>query len=1235
MNERLSLPIDQMQPRYDVVVVGSGYGAGIAAARLAEAGARLCVLERGKEIRPGEYPDRLPEIAKSAQVDTPKKRIGSATGLYDFRINDDINVFVGCGLGGTSLVNANVSIEPDPRVIDDLAWPSALREDREALADGMKRARTMLGANPLPDRLLTLKKLRAHRKSAEGMGRKFDLVDINVTFKDGPNAAGVSQKACTLCGDCVTGCNHGAKNTVLMNYLPLARRHGAQIFTEVVVRHVERVDSEWLVHFDLAESGREHFRPSPMFVRAGLVFLGAGALGSTEILLRSAEHGLPLSRQLGKRFSGNGDVLGFAYNCDQQVNGVGFGDRPVGASQPVGPCITSVIDNRDRNEPLERGLIMEEGAVPGGLAPVLAGAFGFAARVVGKDTDRGLADGADEVLRRLRSYVGAKDDQAVANTQTFLVMTHDDAGGEMKLEGDRLRIAWPTARTLPGILQADKDQLAATKPLGGTFVKNPLWSEVLGKRLTTVHPLGGCAMGDHAEAGVVNHKGQVFSGPQGPAIYDNLYVSDGSVIPRSVGVNPLLTISGVAERCCSLIVADHAAKWKQQAAVPAAAAAQGPGIRFTESMVGFFSRGVKEAPRNAATSPATATAANYKDYWRAYEQGQRQGSSFRFVLTIVAPDLRAFIEDPKHPARMVGTVEASGLPDGPFTVLDGDFNLFVDDPATPTAKRMHYRMKLVSRTGRIFYFEGFKDIRDDRGPDLWSDTTTLFITLHDGPDGNAPIYGQGVLRIKPRDFLRQLQTTKSVGAESGSERVQAVSAFGRLFLGALAESYLTTVVNPRSATRRWLRAIAWTPAALALTALFLFPWRPNTLRDQPPIVAGTGPADLPADVAAMKLFPQYLRPVDLRPGAYSIDQMTLHVRWKRDNVVQNHGGLAKIPFHPDGIKPLKDLALIKGFLNLAELRDDGDVIVGLGSQVETLTFDSRPPPISDLVNANTDWTLTFQDRGVLFLGQKEGGRDIPKRNHEAEETGHVWRGEDEFNHTVGPILPSAPDKQDAMGIVHGGTGEFEGVVGVFREYNLLYEVPPPGQGDTDGATRFEITLLRPSRLAEEARLPPHLPEELARWEVPARTLARLDFRRPYRIQRRQLRFRTPDDVVYATHGSEISGDEIPPAIGRRTAPALGRMRSVLIKLRDRSDSVVGLGGAFTAEQLAAWTLTFPGEGTLYVAPQALQAGTGGVLDGRRGVIVGGTGHFADVAGTVVEEEAAPGLTTLTVEYVTN
>ena len=123
MQQRLSSPASAMRPAYDVVVVGSGYGGGVAASRLSRAGQRVCVIERGKEFLTGEFPSRLPELRRELQLNGGKMRSGSRTGLFDFRLGTDIHVLLGCGLGGGSLINAGVALKPDDRVFADPAWP--------------------------------------------------------------------------------------------------------------------------------------------------------------------------------------------------------------------------------------------------------------------------------------------------------------------------------------------------------------------------------------------------------------------------------------------------------------------------------------------------------------------------------------------------------------------------------------------------------------------------------------------------------------------------------------------------------------------------------------------------------------------------------------------------------------------------------------------------------------------------------------------------------------------------------------------------------------------------------------------------------------------------------------------------------------------------------------------------------------------------------------------------------
>ena len=702
---RLAVATEEMAPRYEVVVVGSGYGGAITASRMARAGRSVCLLERGAERRPGEYPDTELEMLEELQVDLPSCRQGSRTGMYDMRVNHDLNVFVGCGLGGTSLVNANVSLRPDSRVFDDSRWPKGLRDDFSSFLEvGFGRAAEMLKPRPYPEQTGPLPKLGALEKSAQKMGVEdsFYSPPINVSFEAGINHCGEEQGACTLCGNCVSGCNYRAKNTVLMNYLPDARSHGAEIFTNATVDSVERNGDGWIVHFNDLGSGREVFGAPDLFVAADVVVLAAGALGSTEILLRSQQKGLGLSDQVGKRFSGNGDVLGFAYNADEEVNGMGFGPRL--RKDVVGPCIAGIIDLRD-TEDLEKGMVIEDGAVPGGIDAFMPMMLATAAGCVGKDSDDGLDDLLREGGRVAESLVRGPRFGAVRNTQTFLVMSQDGGDGELRLQDDRVRVHWPGVGGKQVFTAVDEQLERASAALGATYVRDPLWTQLFDQALVTVHPLGGCPMGEDAKQGAVDHEGKVFTG-KGAEVHPGLYVSDGSVIPRPLGVNPLFTISALAERCCALIAVER--EWIIDYSLPSGPPPPAPprpiGVEFTERMSGTVADG-----------------------------------DFSFVLTISPDDVKAFVADPKHLASMSGTVTAPGISPDPLAVSEGAFNLFVADPAAPETRRMEYRMKLTAEDGRELWFHGYKLIHDDRGLDLWADTTTLHVTLFEGPGEAGPV----------------------------------------------------------------------------------------------------------------------------------------------------------------------------------------------------------------------------------------------------------------------------------------------------------------------------------------------------------------------------------------------------------------------------------------------------------------------------------------------------------------
>src|SRR6266508_1780051 len=141
------------------------------------------------------------------------------------------------------------------------------------------------------------------------------------------------------------------------------------------------------------------------------------------------------------------------------------------------------------------------------------------------------------------------------------------------------------------------------------------------------------------------------------------------------------------------------------------------------------------------------------------------------------------LEEQEHAARIFGTVDARARSPAPLTVTNGLFNLFVADPARPDAKLMRYRMGLTAEDGTRYFFDGFKRIEDAPGHDMWADTTTLYITVHQGEDDTGPVAGRGILHIHPRDFMRQMTTMRVRNAVSARQRLALTGRFGAYFTG--------------------------------------------------------------------------------------------------------------------------------------------------------------------------------------------------------------------------------------------------------------------------------------------------------------------------------------------------------------------------------------------------------------------------------------------------------------------
>ncbi|PSU34604.1 GMC family oxidoreductase N-terminal domain-containing protein [Photobacterium lutimaris] len=782
-----SSSISQLKAHYDVIIIGSGYGGSVNASRLARASksdgskVRVCVLERGREIPSGEFPNSVSSALSTLQMDSPVGHVGQRDALYHIRYQDDISVFSGCALGGTSQVNASVSLRADERLFTKkMGWPLALVDDLHGgLAKGFERALEMLKPSTYPKNLPNLYKHNSLQNSASKLGEagKWKFTPINVSFDDGVNHVGVKQTACNGCGDCVSGCNFGSKNTLTKNYIPDARSHGAEIYCSLDVRYVLPKSNCWAVYYQPIGCHRDKFNAPLQFITADVVIVSAGTLGTNELLLRSRIKGLTISSKLGKGFTGNGDVLAFGYNMDKIINGIGAGKRDMSVNdKPCGPCITSAIDLRDTGD-VQQGMIIEEGSLPGALAPTLPAAFSVAAALSGVDTDRGFWDRIKEKARELESkFITSAYGGAIANTQTYLVMSHDNSNGCIELDPSEETIIFKCSNLAkkPLLKAIEQNLKTATSADGGTYVPNPLFTELFDFNLITVHPLGGCASADNALEGVVDHMGRVFNSNTGQEVHNGLYVSDGSIMPRSLGVNPLLTITALAERNVALLAEER--NWIIDYGMD-----EGPAkfdgerdeldkcaLQFTEKMSGHVS--------------------DYKlnDYKEAERHGEEKNLSASFVLTIHSTDLDLMLKEHSHTAGLFGTVSIPVLSSEPMSTSDGHFNLF--RPTSNHSKQMRYSMRLHSVEGTNYYMEGFKDIRDDPGFDIWDDTTTLYITVWKGGDKSGNVVVKGILHITKGNLKRQITTIEAKRPGKGVS-VTDICKFGKFFLCELWDIY--------------------------------------------------------------------------------------------------------------------------------------------------------------------------------------------------------------------------------------------------------------------------------------------------------------------------------------------------------------------------------------------------------------------------------------------------------------
>lgn len=791
----------------EAVVIGSGFGGSVAAYRLAEAGRAVVVLERGKPYPPGSFA-RTP-AAMGRNFWDPSEGLHGLFDVWTFRGLEGV---VSSGLGGGSLIYANVLLRKDEAwFVHESPIPGGGYETwpvtRADLDPHYDRVEAMLGATPYPYPATT--KTAAMRDSASRLGLDWQLPPLAVTFATSPQAPPVPgapiplapygnlhdrpRTTCRLCGECDVGCNDGAKNTLDHTYLSAAKHHGADIRTSHEVRRIAPREGggyvvDYVVH-EALDSGRPvRTRTLPVHtITCDRLVLAAGTFGSTFLLLRNRSAFPGLSRALGTRFCGNGDLLGFLLDATDPS----LPDRHRRIEGSRGTVITSAIrvaDALDGGDATGRGYYVQDAGYP-----VFADWLVETSQLPGQ-----LRRAARFARARLRRHLIGSPKSGISADISALIgpgrlsdgslpllgMGRDVPDGVMRLRKGHLEVDWTTTSSQAYFTRVRDTMRAVADDLGARFEDNPLWWR---RRVVTVHPLGGAPMGRHVAEGVCDDRGEVFGFP-------GLYVLDGSAMPGPVGANPSLTIAAFADRAGDRLVDSWAAGRATPEPAPEVitlpgqpavgtrqGAARSPGatsLEFTEEMKGFIALDVGD--------PVSAAGL-----------GRQLGQKCMFHLTITADDVERFVADPQHEGSATGYVECDLL-GGRLPVQRGWFNLFVKE-GDPDRRTMLYRLHFADGAGNPLTLTGFKDVHDDPGVDVWRDTSTLYVQINAGhlrpaTEPAGPPVASGVLTIHIPDFMRQLTTFRTQGPDGA----RAMAEFGRLFLGQLWEIYGPTFAgSPR------------------------------------------------------------------------------------------------------------------------------------------------------------------------------------------------------------------------------------------------------------------------------------------------------------------------------------------------------------------------------------------------------------------------------------------------------
>jgi cholesterol oxidase len=525
---------------YDYVIIGSGFGGSVSAMRLAEKGYSVLVLERGMRFDDLDFPKTNWNIWKSLWL--PFLR---CYGLWELTFMNGAVALHGNGVGGGSLMYANVLMEPDDRLFEAPSWHH-LADWKAVLRPHYDTAKRMLGVTTNP-RMWKADDVMKEIAAEWGVADSFRPTDVGVYFgkenETSPdpyfNGDGPDRTGCIFCGGCMVGCRYNAKNTLPKNYLYLAEKLGARIMPEVTVKDIHPItdQSDTGARYEVVYVKTTTWLVHPhQSVQARNVILAAGGLGTLNLLLRCREKAdsLPrLSSRLGENVRTNSENL----------QGAGSRDKDVDYSKGI--AITSIIYTKEDTN-VEPVRFSDGSSLLRNITAPLVSGDTIPVRIL---------QTVWEIIRHPIDFFYARFFSRWARHTTILlfmrpveeilrvrlgrniftlfrkgVMFNTEGGGKLpKSPAISYKFTRQFAQKINGIAQASFMDSLLNFPI-------------------TAHFMGGVPLGNDEHEGVVDINFEVHN-------YPGLYVVDGSIMPGNPGVNPSLTITALAEYAMSRIPA--------------------------------------------------------------------------------------------------------------------------------------------------------------------------------------------------------------------------------------------------------------------------------------------------------------------------------------------------------------------------------------------------------------------------------------------------------------------------------------------------------------------------------------------------------------------------------------------------------------------------------------------------------------------------------------------------------